>query len=48
MWFDAEDRDKDQDEAHPFFPVETGHPLAAAMFVVCAIGLLVAIFTVRP
>lgn len=46
MWFDADD---EQDtERYPFYPVETGSPIAAAILVICVVGLFAAIVMVQP
>lgn len=52
MWFDADsigsaDIDDPQDDRYPFYPVDTGHPIVAVMFAVCAVGLILVLALVQ-
>lgn len=38
----------EQDERCPFYPVDTGNPIVAAMSVLIVIGLIAAMFLVVP
>lgn len=47
MWFDSDKRYDDPDERYPFYPVETGSPIAAAILVICVVGVLAALYLTR-
>lgn len=38
----------EQDERYPYFPVDTGNPVVAAMSVLIVLGLIAACFLVTP
>lgn len=48
MWHDADPEQGEQDDRYPFYPVDTGSPIVAAILAICAVGAVAAIFVVRP
>lgn len=50
MWENTEAADSaaEQDERYPYYPVDAGNPITAAMFAVLLLGLISATFLVVP